>query len=387
MSAIQLQLNRNLRKSILQGEPWIYRQALANAEKYKEAGLCKIKDLKNVFLAWGMYNPQGPLAVRILSLKEKPPTKKMYEGLIEAAIEKRSSIPKETDCYRLINGEGDLLPGIICDVYSKTAVLQFDGLGAYGFWDQDWIAETLLENTKCESVYFKPRHDMQLDAKVWGEDIGNGLIEVKENNCHFVVDIINGQKTGFFLDQRENRNYVKSISKDQSVLNLFSYSGGFSVYAGLGEAESVTSADVAQGALDQANENWILNNLDKGKHKAMCVDVFEHISKIKEKYGVVICDPPSLAKSEKVKKTAIQKYVETFASAAQLVKENGHLVLSSCSSHISFSDFEEIIHQALSKARKRGQILRVSGQGADHPYPHACPQMRYLKFVDLVVYK
>ena len=147
----------------------------------------------------------------------------------------------------------------------------------------------------------------------------------------------------------------------------------------------MTSVDIASEAVEMAHENWLLNSLDKERHYKTVADVFEFLQSHKLKYDIVICDPPSLAKSEKHKEQAVNKYIETFALAAKRVNKGGHLVLSSCSSHISFEDFHTIIQKALSGARLRGQILRVSGQGADHPYPHACPQLRYLKFVDLVV--
>lgn len=383
-----LTLNRNLRKNLLQGSPWVYAEALIKNKDLKTTGLCKLKDSRNSFVCWGMYDPQSPLAFRVLSLDEKPPTKVFYEQLILQAIETRKNIGlQNTNCFRLINGEGDFLPGFICDIYNNIAVIQFDGQGPYDFWDQNWIAEILIKNTDCEAVYYKPRYSSSNKPLIWGkEDLIDSLSEVLENDVKFYVDIIQGQKTGFFLDQRENRSYVKKLSKSKSVMNLFSYSGGFSVYAGLGGATKVTSVDIAQGALELAEKNWLLNNLEPKQHRSICADVFDFIHTTEDKYDIVICDPPSLAKSEKHKDQALQKYIETFAAAAKKVLPKGHLILSSCSSHISFNDFNEIATSALSKARKRGQILRVSGQGPDHPYPHACPELRYLKFMDIITY-
>lgn len=386
MAIPSLVLKRNLRKSLMQGNPWIYKDNLSIPKEAQETSLCKLKDQKNEFVGWGMYSPQSPLAFRLLTLDKNPPNQKYYEGLLTTALTLRSRIINEnTTAYRLINGEGDLMPGFVCDVYGSVAVFQFDGQSMYEFWDQDFLAAWILEHTKCITVYFKPRHDSKLKSKTWGEALSSNFVQCRENGCEFLVDIVDGQKTGFFLDQRENRNYLGQIATQKSVLNLFSYSGGFSVYAGVNHAQKVTSVDIAQGALDLSQKIWSLNKI-QAQHTTICADVFEFLNQDSEKFDIVICDPPSLAKSESQKELAMNKYIDTFAAAAKKVKAGGHLVLSSCSSHISFNDFEIIANEALSKARKRGQTLRFSGQGPDHPYPQACPHLRYLKFMDLVLY-
>lgn len=388
MKYITAHLNKNLRKKVLQGDPWVYQNAMSVSGSVNKATLCQLKDNKKAFLAWGIYSPNSVLGFRTLSLEKNPPDYDYYEKLFKSAWLKRDHLrAKNNNTYRLFNGEGDLLPGLVVDVYGPVAVMQFDGLDCFDFWDQDKIAETLLACKDIKTVYFKPRHNMNLKPQAWGEPLPeDGLVVVKELGCQFYVDIVNGQKTGFFLDQRENRDYIKGISTNKSVINLFSYSGGFSVCAAAGGAKKVVSVDVAEGALDLAEKNYQLNGFE-GNHASRCVDVFEWLPQHKNKYDIVICDPPSLAKSEKHKEQAIKKYIDTFTAAAKCVNENGHLVLSSCSSHISFTDFEEIASAALSKARLRGQVLKVGGQGSDHPYPHACPHLRYLKFMDIVVYK
>ncbi|MCB0386558.1 MAG: class I SAM-dependent methyltransferase, partial [Bdellovibrionales bacterium] len=166
---------------------------------------------------------------------------------------------------------------------------------------------------------------------------------------------------------------------------LFSYYGGFSVYAGLGGAQSVTSVDISAGAIDLANRNWSLNQLNPNAHKGVTADVFEFLLEQSQTWDCVIADPPSMAHSEKQKPQAMAKYQELFSLAAKKVTSGGHLFLSSCSSHISFDDFFAIVNESLSKSRRRGQILRISGQGADHPFPHICPELRYLKFMHLVL--
>ena len=370
----------------MQGHPWIYKDNLAIPREAGTTSLCKLKDQKNDLIGWGIYSPQSPLAFRLLTLDKNPPNAKYYTELLSQALQLRLSLdPKMTNAYRLVNGEGDLMPGFICDVYGSVAVIQFDGQSMYEFWDQDFLANWILNSTNCLTVYFKPRHDSNLKSKIWGEELSSNLVQCRENGYEFLVDIKDGQKTGFFLDQRDNRQYLGQLANQKTVLNLFCYTGGFSVYAGMNQAKSVTSVDMAQGALDLSQKIWELNQL-KTPHKTVCADVFKYLANESEKFDIVICDPPSLAKSESQKQTAINKYIDTFALAAKKVKPGGHLVLSSCSSHISFNDFDVIASEALSKARQRGQTLRVSGQGLDHPYPQACPHLRYLKFMDLILY-
>jgi 23S rRNA (cytosine1962-C5)-methyltransferase len=245
------------------------------------------------------------------------------------------------------------------------------------------ISEWLLSQTECQSVYEKSQRGGDKIFSFLGGCIGEPLVQMQENGALFRVDLEKGQKTGFFLDQRDNRNYLKLVVGNKTVLNLFSYTGGFSIYAGLGHAQKVASLDVSKGAIQGSEENWALNGLDPSLHEGICVDVFDYLNVSKELWDHVVVDPPSMSHSEEQKETAILKYTELFAKAAKRVKVGGELSLSSCSSHISFEDFFTIIDEALSQARRRGQIYRVSGQGFDHPFPHACHELRYLKFVHL----
>jgi 23S rRNA (cytosine1962-C5)-methyltransferase len=199
------------------------------------------------------------------------------------------------------------------------------------------------------------------------------------------VNLEKGQKTGFFLDQRDNRDYIRQSSAGKTVLNLFSYTGGFSVYAGLGQAKKVASLDVSKGAIESSEEHWKMNGLDPSQHQGLCVDVFEYLNGEPEMWDHIIVDPPSMSHSEDQNAVAKAKYIELFAAAAKRVRKGGELSLSSCSSHITHEDFFEITNECLSMARRTGQILRVGAQGADHPFPHACHEFRYLKFVHLIL--
>ncbi len=373
----------------MRGHPWVYKEAVTTPAKVTTAQLGQVLDGKDEPLGWAMYDPHSPLCLRFLSLDKKPPTFEFFEKRFAQALQiRRSVVSADTDSYRLFNGEGDLLPGLVCDVYGSVAVMQFDGQGPGEFWEKKRIADWIVASGAAQTAVEKFRRNSQGGIQnLAGTPINENEFTViaTENGVKFKVDLVNGQKTGFFLDQRDNRKYIQNISKGYSVLNLFSYSGGFSVYAGLGGAKKVASLDVAQGAIDLATENWKLNGLPPENHTGLCVDVFDFLKTDQEMWDHVIVDPPSMGHSEDQKSRAQSKYIETFTAAIKRVKPQGQISVSSCSSHISFEDFFEIINESVSAARRRGQILRVSGQGPDHPFPHSCPELRYLKFVHLVL--
>jgi 23S rRNA (cytosine1962-C5)-methyltransferase len=385
MAKLKIKLARNLRRSVMRGHPWVYKDALMPVGKVAEAQLCQVQDTKGE-LAWAIYDPHGPLSLRILSTDKTPPTQSTFEKRLALAYNLRESIrSKETNAYRLINGEGDLLPGMVCDIYDTTAVLQFDGQGPSEFWDKNFVADWLLNNTEAASVIEKTRRNTEKTVdQIAGVEFANEVV-IRENGAVFKVNLEKGQKTGFFLDQRDNRNYIRQVARNKSVLNLFSYTGGFSIYAGLGLADKVASLDVSKGAIATAEENWALNGLKPSSHFGYAVDVFDYLNGEKEMWDHILVDPPSMSHSEAQKITAMTKYEEIFSAAAKRVNVQGQLSLSSCSSHISFEDFFTIIDESLSSARRRGRILRVSGQGIDHPFPHACHELRYLKFVHLAL--
>jgi 23S rRNA (cytosine1962-C5)-methyltransferase len=382
---VSIFLNRNLRKSVLRGHPWIYSNSINNTEKYKTSLLAKIFDTDKEFLAWGIYSPNSPIALRILKTESQIPDSFFFKKNLETAISMRVHFLNEkTNALRLINGEGDRLPGLIADLYNHVLVLQFDGIDMENYWlkNRD-VLDSLKKVKGVKSIVYKPRLKEQKQLSLLYGDQLPQQVEIIENHAKFLVDIPNGQKTGFFFDQRENRNYIREISKNQRLLNLYSYTGGFSVYGGLGGASAVTSVDISKQAIEFSKKNWAMNGLPSERHTGESEDVLDFLQKDKNKWEIVIVDPPSFTHSEKNKELAIKKYIEVFSLAARKLNPNGNLVLSSCSSHISFPDFFMIINESLSKARKTGKIHRVSGQGPDHPYPHSCEELRYLKFVHL----
>lgn len=399
-SYIKVRLIRNLRKSILQGHPWVYREAVDSSVFLgnSKPQLCRLEDNKG-FLAWAFFDPHSPLAIRILSTENESPDSRgrFLENQISRAFDLRKPwLDSNTTAFRLLNGEGDGLPGLVCDIYGQTAVLQFDGQGPSEFWDRQIISDKLqqilheslptgLSLTRVVHKVRRPRKDQAPIEVVTGEQVEkeSGQLSILENQAKFQVDIIRGQKTGFFLDQRENRLFVRQISRGKSVLNLFSYTGGFSINAGLGGAKHVTSVDLSEDIIRECEEGFRRNGLSTSTHTGIAGDAFEFLKSNKECWDHVIVDPPSMSHSEERKIVAVEKYIDLFQQAIRKVRKQGEVSLSSCSSHISFEDFQTIVTESLSKARRRGTVMRITGQGPDHPYPNACPELRYLKFFHL----
>jgi 23S rRNA (cytosine1962-C5)-methyltransferase len=381
---IRISLNKNLVRSIKRGEPWLYESSI-DLPQTRNVSLCELF-YKKQFVAWGFFDPHSPIKVRIISTQKNWKQSFFENDFLKCIEDKYQAIcDKDTNCFRAINGEGDFFPGLICDVYNKVAVLQADGEGPYQFYDFEKIAQLLMDKFPWEAVYFKARNQHDVEGRFLKGD-APCPIEVKENACRFLVNYKDGQKTGFFLDQRNNRNYVKKIVKNKSLLNLFSYTGGFSVAAGVGGANKVVSVDIAQPATDYAHKNWLLNNLSTETHQALAVNVFDYLDEAKKEkqiFDIVVCDPPSFSNNEKGKDKAIASYIDVFCKAAELVKADGSLILSSCSSHISYEDFFEIAEEVVSKSRKKAKLVYMGSQAEGHCFPLAFRKFQYLKFIHL----
>lgn len=381
---IKLKLNRDRTRLLKQGYPWIYRDWLEEAPPARAGSRAMVKDRDGSLIAFGFYDPDSPLAVRVCAVEqERLGDELVQDRLQQAHLLRRSQFDTGTSGYRLINGEGDGLPGLVCDIYGKQAVLKLDGAGPAGFWELQGIGSWLRDTVGVEGVFLKNR--------AGGEERGVAILgkepptKVKflENRLHFQADIVWGQKTGFFLDQRDNRARIGKWSKDRSVLNLFAYTGGFSIYAGKGGARSVTTVDLAKPAIEEARCNWELNALPEQQHELVAADVFDFLDQAKRagrSWDLVVVDPPSFAPAQKHLEKARESYIKLFAAALQVVNPNGIAALSSCSSHISPEIFAELCQGACSKARRRARVIGVYGQPADHPFPITCSELQYLKF-------
>ncbi len=386
-------LTRDITKHLKRGNPWVFADAL---EKIKgpEGQYGILSGPRGEVVAHGFTASTVNLAFRVLTVGDRRFTDAEVERrLLRAAENKRHLLTGENKCLRLLNGEGDDLPGLVVDYYDGVAVLKLDGVASEAFWKKEALAEFIMDGLKLpvRCVYFKRKNREEEKGLILkGECEQLTDLEFLEHGVKFRTNIVDAAKTGFFLDQRENRNFIRSVSRDKTLLNLFGYTGGFSVYAGLGGATRVTTVDIAPNAIKGAERNWQINHLAPGLHDAVCEDAFEFVAqaqKEKRLWDIVITDPPSFAPNQKAVAAAREAYIKVFADSLRLVKDEGFFAASSCSGHIGFEEFQEIVQEALSKARRRGKVVLVKGQPEDHPYPMALSEMRYLKFVYLQVFQ
>lgn len=389
----RLKLTRDLTKHIKRGNPWVFSDAVEKI-KAPEGSYVLLLSHKNEVLAHGIYSPNINLAFRMLNLGDKKfNDHEVVTRLKRAIANKRHLLTEENKCLRVLNGEGDELPGVVADYYDGVIVLKLDGAACEAFWKKEELANFFMEQSELpvRCVYYKRKNREEEKGLILAGVCENLTdLEFLEHGVKFRTNIIDAAKTGFFLDQRENRNFIRSVSKDKTLLNLFGYTGGFSIYAGLGGASKVTTVDIAPNAIKASEVNWQINLLPSEKHDALCVDAFEFVAqaqKEKKLWDIVITDPPSFAPNQKAVESAREAYTKIFADSLRLVKDGGYFAASSCSGHISFEGFLEIVQEALSKSRRRGKVLLVKGQPEDHPFPFALSEMRYLKFVYLQVFQ
>lgn len=384
---IRLQLSRNLVRTIKRGHAWVYIDALRGIPKAPPGSHAILFDNRGgKEIGRGFYNPDGPIALRICTTQPGQELEQDWaESRMRRALGLRAQLfDPSTTGYRLFNGEGDGLPGLVCDIYGKYAVIKLDGTAPERFWDAPGIAAWLQGNLPVNRVYQRYRNPQEEPGRVLLGKPPKGPVHFLENGAAFTADLVEGQKTGFFFDQRGNRARIKPFASGRSVLNLFGYTGGFSVHAGLGGARHVTTLDTAQPALEAADHHWALNDLDPSAHQIVCADAFDFLARqVKQTslWDLVILDPPSFASSQAAVPQAAKAYTRLISLAAQVAAQDGLLAASSCSSHISDTHFLEICEQAVSLARRKAALLGVYGQAPDHPAPLVMPELRYLKFV------
>lgn len=347
---------------------------------------------KNELMGYGVVQADTQLKFRLFCLSDetffrKNNASKTFEMWSERqwknAVRIRQTFDlKKTNSFRLINGEGDGFPGLVIDVYNEVAVIKHDHAIMEKVWDHAALVAQIQQSfPQIQCVYLKRRNDadekgVSLHGTLPAETV------FKENEMLFASNIRDAAKTGFFLDQRDNRALIRNFSKGIDVLNLFSYTGGFSIFAAAGGARSVTSVDIGKDVIAAVKRNFELNAL-KTEHRDVAADAFEFVEQEyaqKKKYGLVITDPPSFAPNAKSVPQATSAYIKIFSSSLRLVEDNGFFAASSCSSHISTEAFLEITREAFSKAHRRGTLVYMGAQPVDHPYPLMMTELRYLKF-------
>jgi len=388
---IKLQLRRDLVRSIKRGHSWVYADALRELPPAKPGAAAILLDNRGGReIARGFYDPKGAMALRICTTQRgEALTDAWAAARMQRAVSLRQNLfDADTTAYRLFNGEGDGLPGLICDIYADAAVLKLDGEAADAFWHTEGIAAWLADELGLRLVYQRERGGGgQRGRALFGPE-PDSSVNFLEHGIEFTADLIHGQKTGFFLDQRENRRRTGKYVSGKRVLNLFGYTGGFSVYAGLAGAAHVTTVDSARPALDVSEIHWSLNNLPPEGHTAVYADAFEFLDAAqtdKKMWDVTILDPPSFAPSKKALPQALQAYKKLIAAAASATNPNGILAAGSCSSHVTLGDFMSAIEEGISAVKRTATTLGIYSQPADHPVPLAMPEFRYLKFVILRV--
>jgi 23S rRNA (cytosine1962-C5)-methyltransferase len=385
---VRLKLVRDRSRTLKQGYPWIYRDWLADLPAALPGTRAVVRDRDGSLLAFGMYDPTGPLAVRVCAVEERLNDELILAKLESALSLRRTLFDERTTGFRLLNGEGDGVPGLTCDLYGESAVLKLDGDAPAGFWNVEAIADWLMERAAIGNVFLKFRSDAKMRGRPVRGPMPAGPVRFIENGLTFQADLVLGQKTGFFFDQRDNRGRIGAISNARTVLNLFAYTGGFSIYAGKYGASSVTSVDLAKPAMEEANRNWRLNDLPPNLHNTIDADVFEFLEQsraAKRSWELVIVDPPSFAPAERHVAKAMASYQTLFTAALQILSPGGIIAFSSCSSHVTPEMFMELVETSISKARRRATVLGIHGQPPDHPFPLACRELQYLKFMLLKV--
>ena len=386
--AVKVQLSRNLVKVIKRGHAWVYADALRFIPDVPPGTPTILLDNRGGReIARGYLDPTGSITLRICSTQPNLPlTSSWAEHTMEQALSLRTSLfapYDQTNAFRLFNGEGDGLPGLVCDIYADTAVIVTDGPAPENFWRVDQIALWLVEHLSITRVYHKSRDGQSHQTvQLHGDDTEPTTLFI-ENGITFSANPVGGQKTGFFLDQRDNRKAIQPLSRRKRVLNVFGYTGGFSVYAGIAGAETVATVDIAQPALDEAVLHWSYNQLPAEKHITICADAFDYLSEIVEKkevWDLVILDPPSFAPSEASLPQAVKAYTRLITLGVQVTAPGGILAAASCSSHLRSDQFNQIIEESIAAGRRKGTVLGMYGQPVDHPSPLAMPELRYLKF-------
>lgn len=379
-------------QSVRRYHPWIFSGAIKKIiGNVNEGDLVRVTDNKDEFLAIGHYQI-GSIAVRIVSFIEVDIDADFWKQKIVSAynLRKRFELAEveNNNVYRLIHAEGDGLPGLIIDYYNGTAVLQMHSIGMYLIKNVFVEALKDIYGDNLKAVYDKSESTIPFKSDIKPENAylyGDSSEKVVlEYGNKFKINWEQGQKTGFFIDQRENRKLLGHYAKDKSVLNVFGYTGGFSVYAMAGGATEVHSVDSSQKAIDLTNENIELNFDDTSRHKAFAVDAFEYLNDIDNKYDLIILDPPAFAKHHNVLHNALQGYKRLNIKAIEKIKPGGILFTFSCSQVVSKENFRKTIFAAAANTGRSVRILHQLTQPIDHPVNIYHPESEYLK--GLVVY-
>lgn len=383
MKRAALQIKKNREIPILKGHPWVYREAVKEIPDSLNTGdMVDLFSHKNQWLATGYVDTESKILIRLLPIGQGEAVSLGIRRLVKSAIELRRAIfkGKETDSCRLINGEGDFLPGLIVDKYAEALSMQIYSLGLEPFI-KDICATLTSEMPEIRWIW--RRNQIRLarqDASklIFGKNLPEKII-FKENGMKFSTDLVNGQKTGFFLDQRNNRQMIRELAAGSSFLNICGYTGAFTVAAAAGGARTSVTVDIARPALAEAEANLRLNGCKNDHHQLVCADMYEFLQNQKQRFDLVVLDPPSMAKSRNDTEKALRAYQKLNLLGMKTVAAGGLLFTASCSSQVSREQFFDSVRDAAGKARRCARIISESFHAPDHPYSLAHPEGRYLK--------
>lgn len=385
-------LKRGKDESLRRFHPWIFSGAIHHfSEEPEEGEIVNVFTSENEYIATGHYQI-GSIMVRVLSFDNEEINQSFYEKRLAIALDVRKSIGVvggDNNTFRLVHGEGDNLPGLVIDIYGKTAVMQAHSVGMHT--DRNIIANALkaVMNGMVENIYYKSETTLPYKAELGQENgflLGGGTDDVAiENGLKFHVDWLKGQKTGFFVDQRNNRSLLQTYAKDRKVLNMFCYTGGFSFYAMRGGAELVHSVDSSQKAIDLTNANVELNFPNDSRHKAFAEDAFKFLDKMDTPYDLIVLDPPAFAKHKDALRNALKGYTRLNKKAFEKIQPGGILFTFSCSQAVNKDQFRTAVFTAAASAGRKVRILHQLHQPADHPINIYHPEGEYLKGLVLYV--
>jgi 23S rRNA (cytosine1962-C5)-methyltransferase len=379
-------------ESLAGGHAWIFSGALQQAPRWVEAGgVLDVKSATGQFVARGYYNPQTDIAIRILTRNaEENIDVAFLRQRIRAAIELRSVFdPTITNAYRLIHSEGDGLPGVVVDRFGDILVVQIQTAGMEQLCAP--FVEALQQETQASGILLRNdstarrREGLEVEEPVVVAGEVPAQVTIRENGVQFHVDPWHGQKTGFFLDQRDKREALRKYAAGKRILNCFSYTGGFSVYAALMSPETrVTSVDVSAPAIDMARQHFVLNGLSPDAHEFVTADVFDYLEEAQrngELFDIVVLDPPAFAKSKGARSQALKAYRRLNTLGMQVLRPGGILLSCSCSGVVSMNDLSAILSQSAQRWHRTVQVLETYTHGVDHRISPAMPETAYLKAV------
>ena len=386
-------LKKGKEESLNRFHPWIFSGAIHHMDDNIEEGeLVNIFTASNEFVAVGHYQI-GSIAIRVLTFSKVEISYDFWCDRLSSALKMRQNVGiadnNVNNTYRLVHGEGDYLPGLVIDCYGETAVMQAHSVGMHVCREEICRALIKVMGERIKHVYYKSETTLPFKAEL-GQENGFMYGETDndiaiENGLKFHVDWLRGQKTGFFVDQRENRNLLEHYAKGKSVLNMFCYTGGFSVYAMRGQAKLVHSVDSSAKAVELTNRNIALNFPDDLRHEAFCEDAFKYLDNNDNKYDLIILDPPAFAKHRAALRNALKGYTRLNVKGLQRIKHGGILFTFSCSQVVSKEHFRNAVFTAAAQAGRKVRILHQLHQPADHPINIYHPEGEYLKGLVLYV--